>query len=155
MDWRSKQSSFRLIGGDGKSSLTMMTSHCHNEVAKARRFVHSVLLDDTDLVAGDFSGASWRRNVGAGQQYGSTLEVATENTRLPVPPGTPLWWSPGSMPHDVCGFDKPCEFSTGGFQASMVRSRSTVTNWVFPTRTHQAIARRGFIWVTSRQYSSC
>ena len=66
-----------------------MTSHCHERGCQNTQHCSQRLLDDTDLVAGDFSGASWRRNVGAGQQYGSTLQVATENTRLPVPPRHP------------------------------------------------------------------
>ena len=43
--------------------------------------------EDVDMLAGDFTGASWRRKTGPDQQFDRTLGEALKNARLPVPPG--------------------------------------------------------------------
>ena len=43
--------------------------------------------EDVDMVAGDFNGASWRRNSAPDQQFDSTLEEAFKNAKLFVPCG--------------------------------------------------------------------
>ena len=63
-----------------------------------------------DLVAGDFSGAAWRRQSGSDSQLISSIEEAFVNTNLPLPPGPTLLCGPGGVPGewlDVCGFLKP------------------------------------------------
>ena len=42
-----------------------------------------MIREDIDLVAGDFNGTSWRRKVGADQQYDSTLGDAFKRRQTP------------------------------------------------------------------------
>ena len=62
------------------------------------------------MVAGDFSGAAWRKKSGDDQQRDSKIEEAFANTNLPIPHGPTPLWGPGGVPRewaDVCGFIKP------------------------------------------------
>ena len=54
------------------------------------------------LVAGDFNGASWRRQSGSDSRFISSIEEAFVNTNLPLPPGP--------TPHH-CGVQKVYQVS--------------------------------------------
>ena len=82
---------------------------CHNAVAKKRSIALNVFIavrtvrtarirEDIDLVSCDFNGASWRRTMGADQQY-YTSEEAFKNARLPELRGPSHLRSLGSIPH--------------------------------------------------------
>ena len=87
---------FRRIPRNGKSPFTVMSLHCQNAVGKKRSIASNIPLvvrfvmlhvEDVDMVAGDFNGASWRYTSGPYQQFDGALEEAFKNARLLVPPG--------------------------------------------------------------------
>ena len=93
------EANFRRVPKDGKSSFTMTSLHFDNVVAKRRSIAHELLLtvciemieEAVDLVAGDFSGTSWRRKVGDEPMTDCIIEHAFINSMLP----------PTSWPHTV------------------------------------------------------
>ena len=99
------RASLRRQPRGGKSSFTVMSLHINNNYAKKRGIGKKLLLtiralmleEHVDLVAGDFSGAAWRRLCGNGRL--SIIEEAFADTNLPMPPT------------DVCGFLKPPDSS--------------------------------------------
>ena len=69
-----------------------------------------MLQEHVVIVAGDFNGATWRRQSGSDPRPISIIEEAFANTDLLVPPGPTPLWGPGGVPgewSDVCGFLKP------------------------------------------------
>ena len=63
-----------------------------------------------NLVAGDFNGASWRRQSGSHSRSLSSIEEALVNMNLPLSPGSTPLGRPGGVPgkwSDLCGFSKP------------------------------------------------
>ena len=81
----------RRIPRIGKSWFATMSLHCHNTVAKKRSIAQDIFSavrtamfqEDMDLLASDSNGASWRRKVGADQQFDSTLEDAFKKRQTP------------------------------------------------------------------------
>ena len=76
----------------------------NNLLLAVRAVMHQ---QQVDLVAGDFSGAAWRRQSGSDPGPISIIEETFVNTSLPVPSGPP---PPGGVPgewSDVCGLIKP------------------------------------------------
>ena len=76
----------------GQKTFTVMSLHISNNYAKKRGIgkkliltIRAVMLDEkVDLVAGDFSGAAWRRD---NSNNNSIIEEAFEDCDLPMPPG--------------------------------------------------------------------
>ena len=93
----------------------MVSLHCHNAVGKKRSIAQNVFLtvrtamsqEDIDFVAGDFTCASWRRNVGADQQYGSTPEDAFKRRQTP---GTTKPFSNLRTARKTCSFASAAVF---------------------------------------------
>ena len=83
------------IPRNGKSYFTMMSLHINNAYAKKRGIAKNLLVtvrtvmhqQQVDLVAGDFTGAAWRRQSGSDSRFISSIEEAFVNTNLPLPPG--------------------------------------------------------------------
>ena len=76
---------------DGNPHFTMMSRHINNSYAKKRGIAKNVpvavrtAVQQVDMVAGDFTGAAWRRKRGESQQCVSTIEEAFADTNLLVP----------------------------------------------------------------------
>ena len=90
-----------LRGRFDKSSV-LMSLHCETAAAGKRSIASHVLQEDVDLVASDFSGASWRRKSGPDQQFDSTLESALKIARLLVQPGSSPLWGSTRIPSKSC-----------------------------------------------------
>ena len=84
------RAAFRRVRRNGKLFLTMMTLHTNDHYAKKRGIANNVLFavrivmcqEQVDMVAGDFHGASWRKNSGDNQQRDSMIEEAFANTNF-------------------------------------------------------------------------
>ena len=58
--------------------------------------IRAVMLDEkVDLVVGDFNGAPWRRD---NSNNISIIEEAFADCALPMSPGPPPLWGPGTVP---------------------------------------------------------
>ena len=92
-----------------------MSLHINKNYAKKRCIgkklpltIRAVMIEEhVDLVAGDFNGAAWRRQIGNGNL--NIIKEAFADSDLPMPPDPTPLWNPGAVPGDwadVCGFLK-------------------------------------------------
>ena len=103
------RASFRRSPVSGQKYFTVLSLHTSNIYAKKKGIAKKLILTlraimispEVHLVAGDFNGTAWRC-----RSRGNIDETLTDST-LPMPPGPPPLWRPGSNWADVCGFLKP------------------------------------------------
>ena len=88
------RASFRRQLLSGQKTFTVLSLHIINIYDKKRGIgkkliltIRAVMLDEkVDLVAGDFNGAAWRRDI---RNNTSTIEENFADSALPMPPGLP------------------------------------------------------------------
>ena len=134
-----------------------MSLHINNNYAKKRGIgkklpltIRAVMLDEhVDLVAGDFNGATSRRQTGDCNL--SIIEEAFADSDLPMPPGPTPLWDPGAVPGgwaDVCGFLDLRTLMNDGKYVSMVHSPFSMTLWAYVERINVDIMKCGYTWLS-------
>ena len=91
------RASFWRIPRNANSDFTLMSLHINNKYSKKRGIVKNLSLAvrtvmHHDMVAGDFSGAAWRRRSGNEPRRDRTTEEGFVNTNLPIPHVPAAWW---------------------------------------------------------------
>ena len=93
------RASFRRSPVSGQKYFTVLSLHISNIYASKKGVAKKLILTlraimispDVHLVAGDFNGTAWRY-----RSRGNIDETLTDST-LPMPPGPPPLWRPGSI----------------------------------------------------------